>query len=829
MQSSRKQSEKISVSNNKMTYYSDFKDLDNNSLRLEIQTSGSGSTEVKLLSDAMTIEYSGESIFDALRPSRASVNLFVSDIIPSMFSGTLNSVSVKLYKNSSLFWFGYVQPNVYTQSYQGNYDTLTIEAIDTVAQLENVDYTYIDKTDSVGIFSFLDVLSHCFDAVDTNHVITDLYVDSTIAVNSSSPILDNLYIKERNFFDEKEEAMKCDEVVSSIMQYLGLTLIQYKNAFYAISTEKLNSAYTLTHYTYSSNTWQQGANVTLTLPIKTTSQIGQSGSNVTVSLGGVYNKVTVIANNNPLDNILPEQDDEDDIINQNADPNCQYEEDYSAPDGTAYKLVSGFFKSKQNWDYTKPYNQSGEIDEVTLSNRDSIIGGIFWQNVADYKTADGEPASLNRKLYITMTATSSGFYTNLPQLTLNTPKTMILDGGYLIVNMKYKFSTDIRAHSAVKSMYDSAQTFGSCSDLTWTSNTDYVGAAGWPNNTMFQAKLTIGDYYYNGAEWGLIADLQARQTYYNNTYSGWGWDGAGTTRHWFRTWNSTYNLFDYVTEDFYNSFSGQKERGDCAYANANYVYNANLGGAQVYIPADFYNELFYGDSFFLVHQNQTTEPIYDVEYSLTNTVSYKMQIVESSAEGLAIKCPDDYTMYGQLNFQIFACGKLGTNPQPRTDIANTTLRAIHISDLSIAYSKSSAQADIYHPSNIDPDTIYSNTVDENYCKELEDIELRVNTQNDWATSYSYVIGQSDGQFKYINSLTFGSSQKKPEERLVQRLVNYYKQPKFIFSRDVHNQSTEIHPFQPIAESIGGSTKQLVTTSATYNVSQNTVNITTNEI
>lgn len=168
-------------------------------------------------------------------------------------------------------------------------------------------------------------------------------------------------------------------------------------------------------------------------------------------------------------------------------------------------------------------------------------------------------------------------------------------------------------------------------------------------------------------------------------------------------------------------------------------------------------------------------------------------------------------------------------------MADTTLKAIHISDLTIAYSKSAAQSDIYHESNIDPDTIYSNTVDENYCKELEDIELKVNTQNDWATSYSYVIGQSGGQYNYIDSLTFGSAKKKPEERLVQRLVNYYKLPKYQFSRSVHNKvldtstSTEVYPFQPITETIGGSSKQLVTTAATYDISQNKVNVNTNEI
>ena len=48
-----------------LKYYSDFKDRDNNSLRLEIYTTNTNGTasEVKLLSDAMSIEYSADSIF----------------------------------------------------------------------------------------------------------------------------------------------------------------------------------------------------------------------------------------------------------------------------------------------------------------------------------------------------------------------------------------------------------------------------------------------------------------------------------------------------------------------------------------------------------------------------------------------------------------------------------------------------------------------------------------------------------------------------------------------------------------------------------------------
>ena len=120
-----------------MAYISEFKDRNNNSIKVQIETptntSETEDVEVLTLADAMSIEYSGESIFDTVRPSRASVNLLLTDIKSDLFSGTLNNVSVKLFKNNSLFWFGFVTPNIYTQSYSHVYDQLTLEAIDTVA------------------------------------------------------------------------------------------------------------------------------------------------------------------------------------------------------------------------------------------------------------------------------------------------------------------------------------------------------------------------------------------------------------------------------------------------------------------------------------------------------------------------------------------------------------------------------------------------------------------------------------------------------------------------------------------------------------------------
>lgn len=807
-----------------LTYYSDYYDRKNNHIRLEIYTTNNGlSEEVLLTSDAITVEYSQDTIFEPLKPSRASINLLVTDIKTNLFSGVLCGVMVKIFKNNSLFWYGYATPNVYSQPYQKHYDQLTVECVDSVALLGDVAYRYIDTTSSTSIFSFFDVIVSCIDKVDPNHTISKMYVDNSITYNGSGKILNNLYIQERNFFDEKEVAENCDEVVGNILKYLGLTLIQYKDAYYIISQSKVHTnSYNVIQYTYN-NGWSAGTSTTLTLTPMTPSAIGIGESKGEIGLDGVYNKVTVIANNNPLSNILPDFDDGDDLVNQNSDPNKEYTESYST-DNINYTLLSAFFKSQSNWSYTQP-----AVEEVTLSNRDSISSGIFWQKVMSWKNEDGDPVKRSWKTYITMVG--GGLSGIIPSLELRRTNTMIFDGGYLIVDMSYMFKTDYRAHGVVKSMYDSADTYGSCSGLSWTSNTSAIGSGQWPNDTMFRARMTIGDWYYNGEKWERIADQQARQSYYNSIYSGWGGDYSGRTNKWYRIKDTTHDLIDweYVPESAYNSYSGVKESGDCKYANAHYLYNTNYGDTRVYIPDEFYYQYYYGDSFFLVHVNKDGETIYDTEYSLTNTVSYKMNIIDAS-EGMAIPCKndEDVPMYGQIGFKVWACDKLGNNPQYRSDKASTTLKAIHISNLTLKYSKANAYKDIFSTATLDPDTIYSNKINDDYCKELEDINLKVNTVNDYATSYSYVIAKNGNDYLYIKTLNFGNGDRVPEERIVERMVNHYQTPKFQYGNTLKNRD-RVTPFFPLLPTLNNQQKQMVVRDAAYDLMNDTVAVKAQEI
>ena len=93
--------------------------------------------------------------------------------------------------------------------------------------------------------------------------------------------------------------------------------------------------------------------------------------------------------------------------------------------------------------------------------------------------------------------------------------------------------------------------------------------------------------------------------------------------------------------------------------------------------------------------------------------------------------------------------------------------------MTIQYKKSTDYKSIFSTATVDPDVIYTNTVNGSYCKELEDVTLKVNTCSPLATSYSYAIAQSGNDYYYIKGVRFDGVEKKPEERLVERLVNHY--------------------------------------------------------
>ena len=55
-----------------------------------------------------------------------------------------------------------------------------------------------------------------------------------ISKDAVTSLIEDIYIHERNFFDEANEPMNSRDVLEEISKYIGMTFIQYQDAYYMI-------------------------------------------------------------------------------------------------------------------------------------------------------------------------------------------------------------------------------------------------------------------------------------------------------------------------------------------------------------------------------------------------------------------------------------------------------------------------------------------------------------------------------------------------------------------------------------------------------------------
>lgn len=796
----------------KQIYHSTFKDIDDNNISIEIYKNTNESVvskELLLSSEAISIEYSSDDIFQPTKLSSASINVLTSEILLDLYTSKLNEITCKIYKNGSLFWFGFLSPNLYSSDYIDEVNTLTIQFIDTLSQLEYMKYSPLDVVDKkVNIASFKDIIYSILNKIDTEKIIRNIYVSNSIQVFDNNDILNNIYSQERNFFDEDNEPETSKKVIQEIVKYLSMTVMQWGDSYYFLDYNSIsNNNNKFVKYDRINNTVE-----TVNLDINTIN-VNESiyESNCSISLDDTYNKITVIANSNAISTLLPDAiNDDEDIVNQNEDPNKYYTKIENI-NNEEHTLLSAYFKSKINWDYQKPYYLNvGFVDETTNSNIDSITTGVFWQKVESYKNKDGEPSSIDWKTYLSFIDNEDFLDLYPPYLKLKNKELNIFKGGYFIANLKFKLSTHNKAHEVLKS-----------SDEKY-SNTKF--GAGF-DNTMIPCKLSIGNkYFYDGEKWVSYEDynLKIERGYYNNV------KGPNTfpDAYWYRYYDE-YGYQRFTTESEWNALSSGIKKDKGGYSNKNKVYLFyDTNNVQIFTTEEYYYECKLRDNFYLVHKNVEDEKVFDEEKTLTNTVSYKMNLIDSE-DGVAIKLPPQ-VLTGELIFELYKPNHLGTYPMYRTDGGCNKCYAFHFSDLVLKYATEDTVQDIFNMKEYEADVKYTNTINEDYVNEFDDLELYVNTYNKQAGSYSYVItnkGSNNYDYIYSTYNTNTSETLKQEEHIIKKYYNYYSTPKFIYENKL--KLNNITPYSLFYENT--LKKNFILNRCVIDVQNNAIETTLNEI
>ena len=762
----------------KLRYYSEFRSVKDKLYRLEIHTIFAVySEELTLTDNPFVVEYESDMLYKPLKMSNAVAGVLTNKILSDLYTAEGQNIEIRLYNKTDdiLEWFGYLSPNLYSSDYITPLNLVELQAIDSISVLENRKYSYINSSE-IYFKSFKDVIMHILDIADPGKVLGKLYFHKAnrISKEATASLIEDIYIHERNFFDEANEPMNCRDVLEEILKYLGMTLIQYQNAYYMIDYDYIkNESLSFFVYDRMNNTCESMETHSALLNVYS---IGIAESAGSISLGDVYNKVSVVANMNQITTLCPKLlDDEKDIVNQNSDPNKYYISNRDI-DGKNYTLLNSFFKSKENWDYLSPSFSFLDVPvkdaEITIDNVNDIYSGVTWQKYSDYTTEDGEPSSLSWNTCVSfLQAYNNMFGTSRKTLlTLKNGEYSLFKGGYFIINIAYRMSGSFLPNDIIKT-----------SDEVY-SNTKY--GAGF-DHTMIPCKLYIDDYYYDGEVWRnskYYMDRVARDYYkvtYNLTYRG---------AIWYR-YKDNFGDWRFVSKGEYDSASGEKASG--GYDDANKVYAYRENGESIFVEKWYHDECILKDGFYLVHINKEGDKVFDEEKRLTNTVSYRFNLYDST-DGVAIKLPGDKILCGKIRFELGTPNHLGTYPMYRTDGGCSPCNAFHISDFTFKYTNNKTTYDIFNDTVDDSDVVYSNVINDNNVAEMDDIELLINSNAKNISSYSNCATKSGDKFDYLRTIYSPLHDKDalPEQILIDKLYQHYSSPKFKYS-NILNRSFSI--------------------------------------
>lgn len=287
------------------------------------------------------------------------------------------------------------------------------------------------------------------------------------------------------------------------------------------------------------------------------------------------------------------------------------------------------------------------------------------------------------------------------------------------------------------------------------SNSNNKYSAGF-SDTKFYCRLKIGDYYYNGEEWLLYSTYLENEAYYNQT--------VGTTE---------------------------------VYGETKY-YKINANGNKSDITKEEYEKIIAKDRFLIVRKNNEYDKIYDTWYNPTNQVSYK-QNLSSSSNGALVKLPN-FCMYGSIEFELCQPTILGGIPCYLTSgDGSGQCSYCHIKDFSIKYTDRKYIYDVFGNKLDDTeDIVYSNTINDGYVTESEDIKLYVNSYAQNTLSYSNVATKNSGKYDYLKSVynRIERGAYLPEQILIDKLYRHHKSPKIIYKNSL---KYNFSPFDMIKE------------------------------
>ena len=203
-------------------------------------------TNVFFADDPLSVDEDYDSTFDVMVQKSGQLTLLTkgdTNLVGILFANNQHNVTITVNKDGDCVFYGFVEPNVYSQDYAEEYTQLDINFTDFLSTLQygklSDASTYNEAKQAASTLSFKDYIEAMgfFD-------IGNVYFDKSSKVSDTeTDPLSGIGVSGSLFFgDTEDDEWTFEDILKEILQYLNLHIIQIGRDFYIFDWSTLTQS-----------------------------------------------------------------------------------------------------------------------------------------------------------------------------------------------------------------------------------------------------------------------------------------------------------------------------------------------------------------------------------------------------------------------------------------------------------------------------------------------------------------------------------------------------------------------------------------------------------
>lgn len=799
----------------------------------------------------ISIETDNEDTFQTIIKRSASINLVTKDYIgDKLFADNSRNIKVNIYKGDKCIYAGFVEPNTFSQPFVNGLDEFTVNTTDALATLQYYNYgdvnlnNYKASRAKASVKSFKDMLDQIMQDIQDIDIVNGtkgkIFYDLSKGVSKGKEktIFSDCSMSELYMLgDEADDVWTNEDVISQMMQYLNLHIIQDGFDYYIYDWNTIKDKRT-GWYNLTENT-----TVTITPTLLEMTADLHSSDDTNLSVADVYNQVSIKCSLEDQDSVIESPMDSENLSSL-YNGKQKFMTEYIS-EGEGVRANNAFFDMIH--------------DRATSYDACKIVD---WYLQAMYNTNWN---FITPKGYITsLCELSNGVYVNQWKLPKYLKDNQLIPCIFKMGSVKKqnditdnsptsKIDMNTYLYISINGNGDDTETNHSPSDQTIKDRSGMIEYIGNNSGGVFSPTDDITTNYlvFSGEmclmpiqrETEIFSILQKhdRGDYWHRTVPS---DNNGDGRYYTRRWYTQEKPSDTPSSYLSNALSLHPWTTDKANHELQYNYTANGDSTDMFkkLPIleceliignkrlvetniDTYGNSTYqwvkiGEEPTIDGEKKTTfslgidpkigDKIIGDEFDIQNNISYTMNL---DAKGTAIPIKKSDALSGAVVFRILGPVNLTWNDITRRHPSfwrhtkwynNTKFVLSHIENIIIKNFECKIYSDQGGNENKqDNDLIYMSNETDRFINKKDDVEFKFITQLSSSecakkgiknTVNLNAVIETDSQTpleSIYNATTMETA--KPEEHYINQYYLSYSRPKLIMETDLHDSpSISIH-------------------------------------